>query len=76
MAVRNGGAQPPAAPTASALARHIRRSPGLVDEHEAGRIEIEWPGEPGAALTHNVRALLLLGMRGLLWNGPPLLPAS
>src|SRR5208282_4633520 len=41
MAVRDGGAQPSAAPTASAFARHIRRSPGLVDEHEASRIEIE-----------------------------------
>ncbi len=76
MAVRNGGAQSSAAPTASAFARHIRRSPGLIDEHEASRIEIELPGEPVAALSHNVRALLLLGVRGLLWNGPPLLPAS
>ncbi len=75
-AVRNGGAQPSAAPTASAFARHIRRGPGLLDEHQAGRIEIELPGEPVAALSHNVRALLLLGVRGLLWNGPPLLPAS
>jgi hypothetical protein len=76
MAVRNGGAQPSAAPTASAFARHIRRSPGLLDEHQAGRIEIELPGKPVAALSHNVRVLLLLGVRGLLWNGPPLLPAS
>ena len=76
MAVRNGGAQPLAAPTASAFARHIRRSPGLVDEHQASRIEIELPGKPGAALSQNVRALLLLRVRGLLWNGPPLLPAS
>src|SRR5208282_1399235 len=29
MAVRNGGAQPSAAPPASAFARHIRRSPGV-----------------------------------------------
>jgi hypothetical protein len=50
------------------FARHIRRSPGLVDEHEAGRIEIELPGEPVAALLQNVRALLLLGMRGLFFK--------
>jgi hypothetical protein len=63
MAVRNGGAQSSAAPRASAAARHLRRSPGLVDEHQAGRIKIESPGKPVAAPPQNVRALLLLGVR-------------
>jgi len=51
VAVRNGGAQSLSAPGASALARHVRRSPGLVDEHQAGWIEIELPGKPIAALS-------------------------
>jgi len=51
MAVRNCGAQPSSTPTPTVFARHIRRGPGLVDEHEAGWIEIELPGEPVAALS-------------------------
>ena len=65
VAVWNGGAQPSAAPRAAAGARHIRRRAGLVDEHQAGRIEIELPGKPIAALFQNVRALLLRGVRRL-----------
>ncbi len=65
MAVRNGGAQSPPASAASAFASQIRGRPGLVDEHELRRIEIELPGEPVPALIHNVRALLLIGVRGL-----------
>jgi hypothetical protein len=68
VAVWNGGAQPSAAPRAAAGARHIRRRAGLVDEHQAGRIEIELPGNPIAALSQNVRALLLLGVRRLFLN--------
>src|SRR5208282_1990606 len=46
MAVGNGGAQPSTAPTASAFARHVRGGPGLVDEHQLRRIEVELPREP------------------------------
>jgi hypothetical protein len=62
MAVGNGGAQPSAAPTASAFARHVRGGPGLVDEHQLRRIEVELPREPSLALRQNVGASLFLGM--------------
>jgi hypothetical protein len=65
MAVRYGGAHPATAPTAPAFARHVRGSPGLVDEHQLSRVEIELPGKPNLSLLQNVRALLLLGVRGL-----------
>jgi hypothetical protein len=68
VAVRNGGTQPSAEPRASARARHIRRGSGLVDKYQAGRIEIELPGKPVAALPQNVRASLLLGVHGLFLN--------
>ena len=76
MAMRDGGPQSPSAPAAPMLSREIGGSAGLVDEDEFGGIKIELAGEPVPALLQNVRALLLLGVRGLLWNGPPLLPAS
>ena len=65
MAMRNGGAQPSSAPATSAFARQIGGSPSLVDEDEFQRIEVGLPGEPVPALLQNVRALLLLGVRGL-----------
>ena len=65
MAVRDGGSQPAAAPRASALARHVCRGPGLVDEHQLRRIEVGLPRKPGAPLLQNVGALLLFGVRGL-----------
>jgi hypothetical protein len=61
---------------APAFARHVRRRPGLVDEDELFGIEIEPGFEPGFALGFYARPILLARMRGLLWNGPPLLPAS
>ncbi len=63
--MRNGGAQPSSSPTASAFARQIGGSAGLVDENESQRIEVGLPGEPVLALLQNVGALLLLGVRGL-----------
>ena len=65
MAVRNGGAQALSPPAASAFARQIGGSPGLVDENESRRIEVGLPGEPVPALLQDVRALLLLGVCGL-----------
>ena len=61
----HSGAQPSTAPTASAFARHVGGGPGLVDEHQLRRIEVELPHEPSLALRQNVRASLFLGMRGL-----------
>ena len=64
MAVRNGGAQALSPPAASAFARQIGGSPGLVDGNESRRIEVG-SGEPVPALLQDVRALLLLGVCGL-----------
>ena len=66
MAVRNANAQPSPASAAPALARQIAGGPGLIDENELPWIEIELLGEPLPALLQNARALLLLGVRGLL----------
>ena len=47
------------------LSSEIGGSAGLVDEDEFGGIKIELGGEPVPALLQNVRAPLLLGVRGL-----------
>ena len=65
MAVRNRGAQTSPSPAASVFARQIGGSAGLIDENEFQRIEVGLPGEPVPALLQNVRAQLLLGVRGL-----------
>ena len=70
MEIKRSGSQPSAkgprtilpAPCVSTHRSRVKIQPGSA---EAGRIEIELPGEPVAALTRNVRALLLLGMRRL-----------
>ena len=68
MAMRNADAQPPPAPAASAFARQIGGSPGFIDENELPRIEVELRPKPRLTLLQDVRALLLLGMRGLFFN--------
>jgi hypothetical protein len=65
MVTRNGDAQPSPSPTASASARKIGGRPRLVDEQRFPRIEVELRGKPALSLLQDVRALLLLGMRGL-----------
>jgi hypothetical protein len=50
--------------------------PGLVDEHQALRIEVELPFEPSLAPAQDVRPGLLACMGGFLWNGPPLITWS
>ena len=65
MAVGNADAQPSPSPAASAFARQICGSAGLIDENEPSRIEVELRPKPLLALLQYVRALLLLGMRGL-----------
>ena len=52
-------------PAASAFARQIGGSPGLIDENESRRIEVGLPGEPVPALLQDVRVLLLLGVYSL-----------
>ena len=65
MALRDGGPQSPSAPAASMLSRETAGSAGLVDKDEFRGIKIELGGEPVPALLQNVRAPLLLGVRGL-----------
>jgi hypothetical protein len=49
----------------------IGGSAGLVDEDEFRGIKIELGGEPVPALLQNIRAPLLLGVRGLFLNVTP-----
>ena len=71
MAVRHAGAQPSAAPAATAFARQIGRCAGLVYEDELLWIEIELSGEPFPASLQHVRALLLGRVRALFLNVMP-----
>lgn len=59
MAMWNAGAEPFAAGRPPILARHVGRCPGLVDEHEFFRIEVELAVEPRLAPRQDVRAILL-----------------
>jgi hypothetical protein len=43
------------------MPNHLRRDPGLVDEDEARRIELELIGLKGSALGNNIRTILLGG---------------
>jgi putative transposase len=61
VAVRDPRAQPLAPRAAPVRARHGRRGPGLVDEHELPRVEFGLRLEPGPAPAHDVRAILLEG---------------
>jgi hypothetical protein len=65
MAVRHAHAQPLAARRPPIPARHVGRGPGLIDEDEAFRVEIELSLEPVLAPLHDVRSILLAGVRGL-----------
>jgi hypothetical protein len=65
VAMRDGGAQPLTSGRAAPQAGHFGGGPGLVDEHQPGRIEVELGVEPGFATLQDVRPLLLGGMRSL-----------
>ena len=65
VAVRHAGAQPLAARGSAIAARHVGRGPGLVDEDELVRIEIELPLEPLLAPLQDVGAVLLGRVRRL-----------
>jgi hypothetical protein len=73
MAVRDAGPAAFAARRSSAQAGHLRGETGLVDEHEPGGVEIQLAVEPVPAPLQDVGAVLLQCVRGLLWDGPPLL---
>jgi hypothetical protein len=65
MAVGNADPQPSPSPAASAFARQIGRRSRFVDENEFPRVQIELRPKPRLALLQDVRALLLLSVRGL-----------
>jgi hypothetical protein len=65
MAVRNADAQPSPSPATAAFARQIGGGSCFINENKLSRIEIELRPKPFLALLQDVRALLLLGMRGL-----------
>jgi hypothetical protein len=68
VAVRNAGAKPLAFRGATVATRHVGRSPCLVDEDEALRIEIELAVEPVFAPLQDVRAVLLARVGGLFFE--------
>ena len=68
MPMRDAGPAPLAPVCPAAQARHLRRSPSLVDEDEPGRIELGLRLEPGAPPGDYVRAVLLGGMRRLFFS--------
>lgn len=59
MAVRVTHPQPLAPPAAAVAARHVGRRPGLVDEHQPRRVEVEQAIEPVVARTQDFAAVLL-----------------
>ena len=65
MAMWDGSSQSFAFGRAPKAARHIGGGPGLVDEDQLFRIEIELAFEPGLATFQNVGALLLGRVCGL-----------
>ena len=73
MAMRHPDPEPLAPRASTMAARHVGGSPGLVDEHEALRLEIELPIKPVAAASQDVGAVLLRGMGRLFLRVMPLL---
>ena len=65
MSVRDAGAQPLTLRCPATDASHVGRGPGLVDEDEAGRIQLELLVEPLLAPLQDVRPVLLGRVRGL-----------
>jgi hypothetical protein len=59
MTVRNAGPEPLASWIAAPTPNQVGRCPGLVDEHQTIRIEIELGIEPVPAPLQDVRAVLL-----------------
>jgi hypothetical protein len=71
MGVGDGGTKPLAAQAVAVRAGHLGRGPGLIDEHQALRLEVELPLEPCPAPGQDIEAVLLGGVRGLYgWPAP------
>ena len=71
MAMRDGGAQTLTSGSAAAGPGHVGRGPCLVDEDEAGGVEVELIVEPGLPPAQNVRTALLGRVRGLFFAVTP-----
>ena len=71
MTVRNAGPESLASWSAATTPGHVGRCPGLVDEHQTIRIEIELGIEPVPAPLQDVQAVLLGRVRGLFLNVRP-----
>jgi len=63
--VRDACSQALAAAAAAVGAGHVGGRPGLVDEHQPLRIEVELAVEPGLAASHDVGTILLGRVPGL-----------
>ena len=71
MPVRHASAKPFSARGAAIAAGHVRRCPGLIDEDELLRFEIELPLEPVLASLQDVGPVLLGCVRGLFLRVMP-----
>jgi hypothetical protein len=68
MTVRDGGAQALTARCPAMKPRHFGAGAGLVDEHQALRIEVELAFEPCLASPQDVGTVLLRGMPGIFFT--------
>jgi hypothetical protein len=71
MSVWRGVDQALAAGRAAIAAHHVRRSTGLVQEHEVGRVHVALPDPPASAILGDIGSVLLGRSQALLWDGPP-----
>ena len=71
MSVRDAGPEALALRRPAAQPCHVGRCPGLVDEDEASRVEIELAVEPRLAPLQDIGSVLLGRMGGLFLNVRP-----
>jgi len=68
VAMRHAEPQAFPAPATALAARHVGGSPGLVDEDEPLRVQVQLAVEPGLALFQDIGAVLLGRVRGLFFQ--------
>jgi hypothetical protein len=62
MSVRHAGSATLPTPRSPAQPGHLGRRAGLIDEHQALRVDVRLPVEPGLAPREHVGPLLLAGV--------------
>ena len=72
MSVWRGVDQALAAGTAPLAAHHVRRSPGLIQEHEAVRVHVALPDPPASAIVGDIGPVLLGRPQALFLRVSPL----